>query len=82
MICYLVLSILFSLGIAITAIEMYFSFLPLKKLVAVFILSWIIAMIIWPILLVFMDCAIIWNAYLKFKYGNITEQEPNEEEKI
>jgi len=77
---YLILSFLFSLGISLTTIEMYFSHLPMKKQYIIFAIALIIGMIIWPLLLVFIDGAIIWNTILRIKYSNEVERPTSVEE--
>lgn len=77
---YLILSFLFSLGISLTTIEMYFSNLPMKKQYIIFAIALIIGMIIWPLLLVFIDGAIIWNTILRIKYSNEVERPTSVEE--
>ena len=80
MIWYLILSVLFSLGISLTTVEMYFLHIPVKKQCLIFVIAFILGMIFWPLLLVFIDGAIIWNTILRIKYGNeIEESSPIEE---
>ena len=80
MLWYLILSFLFSLGISLTTIEMYFSYLPMKKQYIIFAIALIIGMITWPLLLVFIDGAIIWNTILRIKYSNEVERPTSVEE--
>ena len=80
MIWYILLSFLFSLGISLTTVEMYFSTLPVKKQVAIFCFALIVGMILWPVLLLFIDGAIVWNTYLRLKYCDEIEVKYNENE--
>ena len=70
---YLILCVLFSVGCGLTLIEMYHTDKPLWKQICIFALVFAVCMLVWPVLLLIIDIAVLWNLILLYRSKKLAD---------